>query len=73
MWAGGSATQEDGTKALALMEAFKCYPGLYAYMKSNLRQKSLSKIANFSNTEYMGLQMQCANETLELIKAKMPN
>jgi len=73
MWIGGSATQEEGEWALALMETYKCYPNLYAYMKSNLKQKSLSKITNFSNTEYMNLQMQCANETLELIKTKMPN
>ena len=68
LWLGGSATQEEGTKALALIETFKCYPDMYAYMKANLKQKSLTKIANFSNSEYMDLQIKCSKEILSLIK-----
>ncbi|MCX6769638.1 MAG: hypothetical protein NT051_03080 [Candidatus Micrarchaeota archaeon] len=73
MWAGGSATQEEGTAALAIMETLKCYPGMYAYMKTNLKQKPLAQIANVSNSEYAGLEFQCANEIAELTKAKMPD
>ena len=73
MWIGGSANQSVAEEAMAFMETMDCYPSLYSYMKANLKQKSLSEISNFSNKEYMDIQMNCSSQILAMVKKNMQN
>ena len=61
-----------GEQALTFMETMGCYPSLYSYMKTNLKQKSLSEIANFTNKDYMDIQMNCTSQILGMIQKNSP-
>ncbi|MCX8175315.1 MAG: hypothetical protein N3E51_03865 [Candidatus Micrarchaeota archaeon] len=72
LWVGFSVKSEEGSKALAYMEKLNCYPDLYAYVKANLKKKSLSQISNISNAEYVEIQKRCTDEILGLMKQRLP-
>jgi hypothetical protein len=72
MWFGGSENQTVAEQAMAFMETMECYPSLYSYMKSNLKQKSMAEIVNFSNKEYLAIQLNCTGQIMGMIQKNNP-
>ena len=73
MWFGGSENQSVATQAMAFMETMDCYPSFYGYMKANLKERSLSEIANITNKEYFDIQMNCSSQIAGMLRKSMPN
>ena len=72
MWFGGSENQSVAEEAMAFMETMDCYPSLYSYMKTGLKQNSLSDIANISNKKYFDIMMNCSNQIVGMMHRNEP-